>query len=104
MKAMKTKLAIIIALAALGIICAASVAFAFKEPSSGTLGYTVYEKFSFYFTYAGGYVGGLALVAYGVYTAVMGQGGAAKAGMAIVGGGVLGAMTTVVQSGFGFLM
>ena len=103
MKTKKIKLATILA-CALTIVCIAGVAYAFTEPADGDLGYTIYDKFKGFLTGPGGYVGGLSLVAYGVYSAVMGQGGAAKAGMAIVGGGVLGAMTSVVQSGFGFLM
>jgi hypothetical protein len=86
------------------LVLAAGAAWAFTEPASGTLAYRIYDVAVNQILQGPiGYVGGLGLVGMGLYSAVMGQGGAGRAILCLLSGGAL-AGANVITNSLGFLM
>lgn len=82
----------------------ANAAFAFTVPSSSDLAYEIYDvAVNDLLKGPIGFVGGLGLVAYGLYGAVMGQGSVGTTVLALCAGGGMAAADTITET-MGFLM
>ena len=92
----KSLLATLAAVAALAI---PAMAMAFTSPSSGSLAYEVYDiAVNEMLKGPVGYVGGLGLIAFGLYSGVMGKGQISTAMLSILGGGALANADSITNS------